>query len=66
MSAIESVAAKLAAEVGVNVTEIEQLALAASELPHVLVCAKTAALVPPIVMPLIVSAALPVFFKVAA
>jgi hypothetical protein len=65
LSAIERVAAKLAAEVGVNVTEIEQLAFAASVALQVLVCAKTVALAPPIVMALIASAALPVFFSVA-
>ena len=37
LSAMESVAAKLVAEAGVNVTEIEQLVLAASELPQVFV-----------------------------
>ena len=37
LSATESVAAKLATEAGVKVTEIEQLALAASALPQVLV-----------------------------
>lgn len=65
LSAIESVAAKLATEVGKNVTEIEQLVFTASELPQELVCAKSAAPVPPIVIPLMVSAALPVFLSVA-
>ena len=37
LSATESVAAKLVAEAGVKVMEIEQLPLAASELPQVLV-----------------------------
>jgi len=37
LSTTESVAAKLAAEAGVKVTEMEQVAFAASELPQVLV-----------------------------
>ena len=37
LSATETVAEKLAAEAGVNVTEMEQLAPAARELPQVLV-----------------------------
>jgi hypothetical protein len=37
LSATESVAAKLATEAGVKVTEMEQVAFAASELPQVLV-----------------------------
>jgi len=65
LSTIESVAAKLAAEAGVKVTEIEQLAPAASELPQVLVWAKSDGLVPASVMPEIVSAALPVFLSAA-
>jgi hypothetical protein len=64
LSATESVAVKLAADAGVNVTEIAQLALAASELPQVLVCAKSLGFVPAIEIPEIVSAALPVFFSV--
>jgi hypothetical protein len=63
LSATESVAAKLAAEAGVNVTEMEQLAFAASELPQVLVWAKSVGLVPVIEIPEIVNAALPVFLS---
>ncbi len=48
------------AEVGVNVTAIEQFAPAASELAHVLVCAKS----PLAVMPEMLSAALPVLVSV--
>lgn len=65
LSAIEIVAVKLATDAGVNVTEIEHVAPAANVAPQVLVCAKSAAFAPPRVMPLIVSAALPVFFSVA-
>ena len=64
LSATESVAAKLAAEAGVKVMEIEQLALAASELPQVLVWAKSVGLVPVIEMPEMVRAAVPVFLSV--
>ena len=65
LSAMESVAEKLAAAAGVKVTEIEQLAPAARELPQVLVCAKSEASVPPSVTALIVNDALPVFLSVA-
>jgi hypothetical protein len=65
LSTTDTVALKLAAEAGVNVTEMEQLALAASELPQVLVCAKSAAPVPPSVMLVMLRAALPVFLSVA-
>jgi hypothetical protein len=65
LSAIESVAAKLAAEAGVKVTEMVQVAPAANELPQVLVCAKSVGLAPVMVMPVIESAALPVFISVA-
>jgi hypothetical protein len=64
LSAMESIAAKLAAEAGVKVTEMEQLALAASEFPQVLVCAKSVGLVPAIVIPEMASAAVPVFLSV--
>lgn len=64
LSATDRVAEKLVTEDGVNVTEIAQLAPAASELPHVFVSAKALAPAPPMVMPLMVSAALPVFFSV--
>ena len=64
LSATESVAAKLAADAGVKVTEMEQLALAASELPQVLVCAKSVGLVPVIEMLEMVRAAVPVFLSV--
>jgi len=65
LSAIESVAAKLAANAGVKVTETVQLAAAASELPQVVVSAKSVGLAPVMVMPVIESAALPVFISVA-
>ena len=64
LSATESVAAKLAADAGVKVTEMEQLALAASELPQVLVCVKSVGLVPVIEMLEMVRAAVPVFLSV--
>jgi hypothetical protein len=64
LSATESVAAKLVAEAGVKVTDMEQLALAASELPQVLVWAKSVGLVPVIEIPEMARAALPVFLSV--
>ena len=66
LSATETVAVKLAADAGLKVTEMEQLAPAASELPQVLVWAKSAGLVPVMEMPLMESAAEPVFLSVAA
>jgi len=65
LSATETVAAKLVAEAGVKVTEMEQLAPAASVEPQALVCAKSLGLGPPMLMPLIFSTALPVFLSVA-
>jgi len=59
LSATDTVAAKLAADAGVNVTEIVQLAAAASVPPQVVVSAKSLGLAPAIAMPAIVSAALP-------
>ena len=49
--------------VGLNVTLIVQLAPALRELPQLSVCAKSFVSLPVIAMPLMVSAALPVFFK---
>lgn len=65
LSVTESVALKLAADAGVKVTEMMQLAPAASELPQVLVWAKSAAFAPVIAMPVIASAALPELDSVA-
>ena len=65
LSVTVSVALKLAAEAGVNVTEIVQLAPAASEAPQVLVWAKSATFVPETAMPVIAKAALPVLVSVA-
>jgi len=65
LSATESVALKLAADAGVKVTETVQLAPAASELPQVLVWAKSAAPAPVIAMLVIARAALPVLVSVA-
>lgn len=50
--------------VGLNVMLMVQLALTASELPQLLVCAKSAVFVPVIVIALIVSRAEPVFLSV--
>jgi hypothetical protein len=58
------VAVRLPAELGVNVTAIVQLAPAASTEPQPLVAAKSLALVPVIVTPLMLSAALPVLLTV--
>ena len=57
-------AARLPEAVGVNVTLIVQLPLAASELPHVVVSAKSPGLAPVNAMPLMVRAAFPVLFSV--
>jgi hypothetical protein len=65
LSATESVAVKLAAEAGLKVTAMEQLAPASSEPAQVLVWAKSVALLPPTVMPLMASGALPVFLRMA-
>lgn len=64
LSAMERVAVKLAAEAGVKVREIEQLDPAATEAPHVLVCAKSVGLAPVMVMPLMLRAAVPGFDSV--
>jgi hypothetical protein len=58
------VAAKLAAEAGVNVTEMEQWEPAASELPQVLVWLKSVGFAPATVIPLMSSVALPGFDSV--
>jgi hypothetical protein len=65
LSATLIVAVKLAAEAGVNVTEMVQLAPAASELPQVLVCAKLLGLVPATLMRVMVNGALPGLERVA-
>jgi hypothetical protein len=59
------VAVKLAAEAGVNVMEIVQFAAAASDVPQVLVWAKSDALVPAITMLPMLNGALPVLESVA-
>ena len=64
LSATDTVALKLAADAGVNVTEIVHIALAASVAPHVVVSAKSPGFVPPIVMPEMSSVALPEFDSV--
>jgi hypothetical protein len=51
---------------GVNVTLIAQVPAAATELPHVFVCAKSPAFVPPTVILVMASAALPLFVRVTA
>ena len=65
LSAMLSVALRLPLAAGVKVTLIVQLPLAATELPQVLVCAKSPGLVPVMVRPEIVKAALPVLLRVA-
>jgi hypothetical protein len=64
LSVMTKVAVRLEAAVGVNVTLIVQLPLAARELPHVLVSAKSPGLAPVKVILLIVRAALPLLFSV--
>jgi len=65
LSATDSVAVKLATEAGEKVTEIAQLAPAASDSPQLLVWAKSTESVPVTVIPLMASPALPVFVRVA-
>ena len=65
LSATETVAAKLAAKLGVNVTEIVHIAPAARDVPQVFVSAKSVGFAPPMEMPEMVSAALPVFDSVS-
>jgi hypothetical protein len=57
-------ALRLPVAVGVKVTLMVQLAPAATDVPQVLLWAKSPALVPVIEMPLIVRAALPVLLRV--
>jgi hypothetical protein len=57
-------AARLPIAVGVNVTLKVQLALAATELPQLLVCPKSPALAPVNAMLLMARAAFPVLFNV--
>jgi hypothetical protein len=64
LSVMFKVAVRLPEAVGVNVTLIVQLLLAASELPHVVVSAKSPGLVPINAMPLMLKAAFPVLFSV--
>jgi hypothetical protein len=65
LSATVSVAVKLPATAGTNVTEIEHEAEAANDVPHVLPdTEKSAAFVPPSVTPEIVRLPLPVFVSV--
>jgi hypothetical protein len=64
LSATESVAAKLATEAGVKVTEIRQEPRAARDAPQLLVWLKLEGFVPPIVTPLIINAAPPGFERV--
>ena len=66
LSVTETEALKLAAESGVKLTVMVQLAPAASEAPQVFAWAKSAAPVPVIAMLLMVSAALPPLVRVAA
>jgi hypothetical protein len=64
LSATLKVPLKLAAEAGVKVTERTQLEPGARDAPHVFVCANADGLAPPIVIPVIVRGALPVFDRV--
>jgi hypothetical protein len=59
-------AVRLPLAVGVKVTLMVQLPPAATELPQVLVCAKSPALVPAIATLLMLKAALPALLKVTA
>jgi len=61
LSATDSEAAYAPAAAGLNVTEIEQFVPAGKVLPHVFVCRNDAEFVPAILMPEIVSVAVPGF-----
>ena len=65
LSAIDTLALKVAIEAGVKVTDRVQLEPAASDDPQVLVCVKLVAPAPAIVMALMVSGALPVLASCA-
>jgi hypothetical protein len=62
LSVIETVAARFPVTVGLNVTEIVQLFNGRTELPQVLVCAKSPGLAPAIVSAVIVIAVPPLAF----
>jgi hypothetical protein len=64
LSEMLSAAVRIPRPEGVNITAITQLAPAATELPHVLVCAKSLALVPVNAMLAMIKAALPVLLRV--
>ena len=64
LSVMLSAAVRAPRAEGVNITAIAQLAPAATELPHVLLCAKSLALVPVTAMPVMLKAALPVLLRV--
>ena len=64
LSVMDSEAVRLPLAAGLNVTLTVQLALAASELPQVLVWVKSLALAPVSVMLVMLNAELPVLFRV--
>ena len=64
LSVTPSEAVRVPRAEGVNITAIAQLAPAATELPHVLVCAKSPALVPVTAMLVMLKVALPVLLRV--
>ena len=64
LSVMDSEAARLPLAAGLNVTLTEQLALAASELPQVLVWVKSLALAPVSAILVMLIAELPVLFRV--
>ena len=64
LSVMLTEAVRLPLAAGVNVTLIVQLAPPATELPHVLVCAKLLALVPVSARLVMLKAALPVLLRV--
>jgi hypothetical protein len=66
LSATDSVAVRLAADAGVNVTLIVQVCCGASEAGHSFVSAKSLAFAPVRLIPVIDNAVLPVFVSVAA
>ena len=66
LSLMLSKAFRLPVAVGVKVTLMVQLPPAATEVPQLLLCAKSPALLPVSEMPLIVNAALPVLLSVTA
>src|SRR5581483_2246946 len=64
LSVIDTMAVRVPAADGLNVTDIEQLLPAATDVPHVLVCAKSLAFIPVTAMLVRERVAVPVLVRV--